>query len=59
MSDSSWRPDETADHDSPPPPARTGEPLQAAAALPAHDAGPTVAEAAADARRWPLEREGE
>lgn len=25
---------------------------------PAHDAGPTVAEAAADDRRWPLQKEG-
>ena len=25
----------------------------------AHDAGPTVAEAAANDRRWPLEKEGE
>ncbi|WP_171117844.1 MULTISPECIES: hypothetical protein [unclassified Streptomyces] len=26
---------------------------------PAHDAGPTVREAAADDRRWPLEKHGE
>ena len=32
---------------------------QAELQLVAHDAGPTVAECAANDRRWPLEREGE